>query len=249
MNSSQNRDGRSQPADDRVAVEHLRRALVAGRDWPTALLEAMALWTAHEETYDGRHYSYFIAGEAFDWLTLAERLCCHLDGVIPEHEKEELLFRGAFPASFDQKQLQHLIGVDKYRGYLNYFYGVTVEEALQLAVEGEVQKRYLSNGNHYRGDFSEEAFVRIYGAPKSQLLRTFWAEHGRPMKPSIRVTEDKEFTYWLFKYRIKTLDKAKVASDTRKGLGQLQRMLSLSRAGAVSYIELPLGHGSRGSFP
>ncbi len=38
----------------------------------------------------------------------------------------------------------------------------------------------------------------------------------------MHLTELKEFTYWLFKYRMLHCDKAKVASDTRKGLRLLQ---------------------------
>ena len=36
-------------------------------------------------------------------------------------------------------------------------------------------------------------------------------------------TEAKEFTYWLFKYRLANHDKAKVASDTKRGLQYLNR--------------------------
>ena len=42
-----------------------------------------------------------------------------------------------------------------------------------------------------------------------------------------------EFNYWLFKYRMKTSDKAKVASDTRKGLKQLHEMMA---SGKVSMM-------------
>ena len=38
------------------------------------------------------------------------------------------------------------------------------------------------------------------------------------------LTELKEFTYWLFKRRIKIWDPARVASDTRKGLEKLQSL-------------------------
>ena len=37
------------------------------------------------------------------------------------------------------------------------------------------------------------------------------------------LTEKKEFTYWLFKRRIQQIEKARVASDTRKGLEWLSR--------------------------
>jgi hypothetical protein len=34
----------------------------------------------------------------------------------------------------------------------------------------------------------------------------------------------KEFTYWLFKYRLASCDPARVASDTRKALAMLSRI-------------------------
>jgi hypothetical protein len=37
------------------------------------------------------------------------------------------------------------------------------------------------------------------------------------------LSELKEFTYWLFKYRLKHNDKERVASDTRKALDWVQR--------------------------
>ena len=89
---------------------------------------------------------------------------------------------GRFPESFDESQFKDLLGADKYRGYLNYFYGVMVEEALQLAVEAEVHKRHLSNGNQYQRDFMDEAYFGIYGAPMSTLLKLFREakEYPRP---------------------------------------------------------------------
>ena len=206
------------------AVEHLTNALAEGRHWFTALLEAMALWSVPQETYRGREYRYFIGGEAFDWLLLAERLCDAAGGLIPEREAEELLFTGRLPARFDEAQFKDLLGIDKYRGYLNYFYGVTVEEALQLACEGEVHKRHLSGGNQYQSDFTEEAYLRIYRESRSELLKRFREERGYGSRRSTSLAEIKEFTYWLFEYRLKTSDKAKIASDTRKGLDQLRQM-------------------------
>ena len=205
-------------------IERLRWSLKEGREWPTALLETIALWTDAQETYKGRRYNYFIGGEAFDWLLLAERLCLAIGGLISQRESEDLLFGGRFPDSFDEARFKDLVGVEKYRGYLNYFYGVTVEEALQLAVEREVQKRHLSNCNRYRDDFSEEAFEKLYRTPRSGLLEAFRSEKGYPAKRSMGLSESKEFTYWMFKYRLRASDQAKIASDTRKGLQQLQEM-------------------------
>jgi len=222
-----------------MAIDHLRDSLDRGGDWPTALLEAMALWTLPRESLRGRVYNYLIGGEAFDWQLLAERLCDGVHGLVPEQEVEELLFTGRFPPTFDRSRLKDLLGVDKYRGYLNYYYGVTVEEALQLAIELEVLKRHTSNGIQYREDFTEEAFARIYGEPRDELLRTFRRESGYPDRPSIGLSESKEFTYWLFKYRLAVRDRARIASDIRKGLEQLRRMREATWTSADAPRDLP----------
>jgi hypothetical protein len=207
---------------------HLRTAVLEGRDWRVALVEAMALWSEPRETYRGREFVYFIGGEAFDWVALAERLLLELDGLVPAEEKEALLFSARLPAGMDESTFKRLLGVEKYRGHLNYVYGVTVELALQLAVEAEVHKRYVSNGIVFRGDLADEACEKIYGLPRSELLERFRADAGGGGSMTLR--ETREFTYWLFKYRLKRADPARVASDTKKGLLQLQRMQRAPRS-------------------
>ena len=44
------------------------------------------------------------------------------------------------------------------------------------------------------------------------------------LRSDIALGEWKAFTYWLFKQRLRRQDKARVASDTRKGLAQFTRM-------------------------
>ncbi len=212
------------------AVEHLWNSIDRDVDWPTALFEAMAMWTEAEETFDGRHFQFFIGGEAFDWLLLAERLLLEVDTLVPEADRDVLLFSGELPAGMDEDRIQSLLGVEKYRGYLNYYYGVTVEEALQLAVEQEVIKRYAAQGVRFGGDPSEEAFVKVYGAPRSELAVRFKHETTSTESDSMSFTEAKEFTYWLFKFRVEKSDKPKLASDTKKGLEQLDHMKSVARS-------------------
>ena len=226
----------NQSASQPAALEHFKSALQDGADWATALVESMALWTAPSETYLGRTFSYLVAGEAFDWLTLAERLCGEVAGLLPEPEKEALLFTGQLPESFDRGKLRSMLGVEKYRGYLNFHYGVTVEEALQLAAELEELKRYASNGVRYKDDCSEEAFRKIYGAAKTDLLAVHRREREAPENGAMDLKESKEFTYWLFKYRLSKSDKAKIASDTRKGLQQLELMRAATRARESSLL-------------
>ena len=207
----------------------LRRAVLDGEDWPIAVLDAMAAWTAPVEQFRGARHTYFIAGEAFDWLTLAQRLSVELSGLAPDDEVERLLFSGRLPARIDESVFRDVLGVEKIRGILNYFYGVTVEEALLYAVEREIQKRLLSNGVQFNGDLSERAFLRLYRRSEAELLWLFREEMGYPQRTSISFSHYKEFTYWLFKYRVRNSDKAKTASDTRKGLEQLEEMTAAHR--------------------
>jgi hypothetical protein len=203
------------------AIRHLEQAILSGKHWYIALLEAIGLWTDGEETYNGRHYRYLIDGEAFDWLLLSERLCEAVDDLLPEDEKVDLLFHGKPPIMLTKEKFKELIGSAKYHQYLNYFYGITVEEALILAVQEEVRKERRTLGYNNEHNLVNEVYHRIYGATKAILLKRFRREKGYPQLKSISLTELKEFTYWLFKYRLKNSDKARVASDTKKALEQL----------------------------
>ena len=206
---------------DAEAIRHLEQSIVSGQHWYIALLEAIGLWTAAEETRDGRTYCYLIEGEAFDCLLLAQRLCQAVDGLLPDDEQADLLFRGKPPLDLTNDKFKELIGITKYHQYLNYFYGITVEEALILAVREEVRKERRTLGLNKEPDYDNEVYRRIYGATKAVLLKRFRREKGYRQLKSIGLTELKEFTYWLFKYRLKQCDKARVASDTKKALQQL----------------------------
>jgi hypothetical protein len=209
------------PADGE-AIRHLKEAIASGKHWYIALLEAIGLWGAAEENVNGRHYQYLIANEAFDWLLLAERLLGEVDGLLPEDEKTALLFRSKPPVELSADEFKKFIGSHKYHQYLNYFYGITAEEALVQAVEEEVRKERTALVRNNEQDITDEVYRRIYGANQQELLRHFRREKKYPRKKSIGLTELREFTYWLFKYRLKNCDKARVASDTNKALKWLK---------------------------
>jgi hypothetical protein len=184
----------------------------------------MALWASSEEVHQGRWYRYLIDVEAFDWLLLAERLCAETDGLIPQEERESLLFYGRLPEEVTSQEFRRLLGPAKYSGYLNFYYGVTVEEALQLAVEEEVHKERHAKGFAYAGEESAEAFERLYQASQEALLVLFLQQKGYPDTGRLTYSQHQEFTYWLFKHRLKTSVPPKVASDTKKGLQMLERL-------------------------
>ena len=209
------------PVGEPEAIRYLRQAIISGQHWYLALLQAIGLWTTAEESYDGRTYCYLIDGEAFDWLLLAERLCQAVDDLLPHDELADFLLHGKPPLDLTDNRFKELIGSTKYHQYLNYFYGVTVEEALILAVREEVRKERRTLGLNKELDYDNEVYRRIYGTTKAALLRRFRQEKSYRQLKSIGLTELKEFTYWLFKYRLKQCDKARVASDTKKALQQL----------------------------
>jgi hypothetical protein len=224
MSNSDNQLQPSQltPTTDVEAIKYLEQAITGGKHWYIALLEAIGLWKAAEETHNGRTYRYLIAGEAFDWLLLAERLCEAVDGLLPDDERTALLFYGKPPLDLTIEKFKELIGSSKYHQYLNYFYGITTEEALMWAVQEEVRKERRTLGLNKEHDYDNEAYRRIYGATRAVLLKRFRHEKDYPQLKSTSLTELKEFTYWLFKYRLNHCDKARVASDTKKALTQLK---------------------------
>ena len=217
--------------DPEALIAGFRNDLGAGRPWLDALLDVVAHWDVPAEQVDGRDYRYLIGGEAFDWLLLAERLCEALHGhpALPQDEVDALLLHERFPQPLDEAAFKAALGPAKYRAHLNFIYGVRVEEALQLAVEQEVQKERRSGVTGLDARIDEDVFQRIYGGARLTLLAEYRSAHDRPMTGRISLSELKDFTYWLFKRRVQIQDPARVASDTRRALELLNRLEELKR--------------------
>lgn len=212
--------------DDLLA--RLRGLVESGeRHWFTAVLEGAGQWPLAEEEVDGRRYCYLIGGEAFDWLLLAERLCEALADVTPKDEREALLTHGRFPVEVSEEEFRRLLGPAKHRAHLNFFYGVRVEQALQIGVAQEVNKERLCQVGE-NGHIDEEVCSRIYGATRKELLERF-RQAGGLSGGELSPGDLHEFTYWLFKHRVSNADPARVASDTRKGLAMLTQLRPTSR--------------------
>jgi len=222
MNSKLNKQPSSPTPAESEVIQRLKEDIAAGKHWYIALLEAMGRWQTAEEVMEGRIYKYLITGEAFDWLLLAERLCLEVDGLLPEDEVTALLFHNKPPLETSPAEFKKLIGSRKHSQCLNYFYGITVEDALLQATEDEVRKERRVLGLNNEQNIDEEAHRRIYGETLQELLKLFRRENKHPQSHSISLTELKEFTYWLFKYRLLHNDKARIASDTKKALQWLK---------------------------
>ncbi|HXX59120.1 MAG TPA: hypothetical protein VEI27_00395, partial [Dehalococcoidales bacterium] len=107
--------------------------------------------------------------------------------------------------------------------YLNFYYGVTIERALVMAVQEEIRKERTVAGYVKDQDNSDEAFRRIYGATEIEMLTAFRKIYRHRAAKSIGLTEFKEFTYWLFKFRVNHSERSKVASDTKKAIDWMSR--------------------------
>lgn len=223
------------PAPDETLLR-MRQAIIGGQHWFDALLEAVGRWRVAEEWVGDRRFNYLVGGEAFDWLLLAERLVEEIRDVVPAKEADALLFEGRWPTDVDDSDFADRLGPAKHSAHLNYLYGVLVEEALQLAVEEDIHKEGYARawGSDPRAD--ESMFRRVYGKGLAELKALYYEETKTMLSADIDYPQWKAFTYWLFKTRMKRQDKARVASDTRKGLSQLSRMelaVSERRRGAT----------------
>jgi hypothetical protein len=94
---------------------------------------------------------------------------------------------------------------------------------LFLTVQEEVRKERRVSGYSNEDDVANEVYQRIYGATRGALIKHFRKEKGYSQLKSIGLSELKEFTYWLFKCRLRQCDRARIASDTRKALDRLER--------------------------
>jgi hypothetical protein len=211
-------------AGDARAIRHLKFEVRNRKPWYPALLEAIRMWRSPEEQYNGERYLYLIGGQAFDWLRLAERLCDEIRDVVPEEELAGLLFFDRPPVSLTEAEFKQSLGPAKYRAYLNFLYGVLVEQALLQGSIYEVRKASIVPLKPE--EEAARAYRRVYHAEMAELLDAFQKETQYPRRKSLTLTEMKEFTYWLFKYRVKTSEKSRIASDTKKALALIYRKMS-----------------------
>ncbi len=218
------------PLSPEQGIEAFRAAIESGLDWYDALLHVISRWVAPEEVVDGTLLRYLIAGEAFDWLLLAQRLVTAAEDLLPRDDVERLIVHGIPPHIQDEEQFEAAIGPAKYRAHLNFQYGVVVEELLLLSAEMEISKTGpLSRHGLPTPDI--EAYERVYGKPLDELRVIYNSEHGY-IGDEMTQSELREFIYWLSKYRIRVAEPARIASDTRKAMTMLARLES-SRARAA----------------
>ena len=215
-----------------AAISRLKSSIgSAESDWKLTVLEAIADWPLANEDVGGETFEYLIGGEAFNWRLLAQRLLGECGSLIPDETLWEWLSDSVLFAGFEEPDFMRAVGVEKFRAHLSYFYGVTVEQSLLVAVEEEVTHQRVGSGRQLSDGSLERAYGLLYGDEREHLWEVFRLEAGvhaaregwRHRDEHSLGSED-SFTYWLFKLRMERSDPAKIASDTRKGLAKLERM-------------------------
>lgn len=224
-NAKRVRVPREGPLNPEQGVESFRRALERSDEWYPALLAVIARWSHPREERDGTIYHYLIGGEAFDWLLLAERLLGEVNDLVPPQEAERLLLFGIAPDAGDDESFEAAIGTPKYRAHLNFQYGVVIEELLLLSVEQEYQKagRLVGSGQAMP---DVAAYDHVYGKSLDELMMLCGSECDVPLLSPISLKNWQSFTYWCSKYRVRTGEPARVASDTRKAVALMSRLES-----------------------
>jgi len=177
------------------AINHFKADIASGKNWFLALLEAVKNWPTSEETVGDQTYHYLIAGEALDMLQLAERLLKAAGNLVPEDEKVAFLFRNNPPVLLTPEKTKELLGDKRFAQYLNFFYGITAEEALLQAVEDEVRKEEGGLNMHNEVQIVDETYRRIYEVPQRVLLHHFRKEKGYTSSGSTSLEHMKEFSY------------------------------------------------------
>ncbi len=198
--------------------ERYRAELALGAHWYLAALRAAGVWSLRSEVVRQRRLVYLIDGQALDLLLIIERLVA-VGGGAKRNELDRLLFTGEPPIPLTEAEFRDALGPDGYSAYLNYFYGVTVEEALHCAVELEAGKAHALDASASLG-----IYERIYGRSLSDLVAAYAEERGDDPPRRLAWPGYKSFIYWLFRLRVRTSVAPRIASDTRKALDYLRRL-------------------------
>ncbi len=206
----------------REVVSRLRERIETGEHWHRAMLAAVAEWPLEDELVDDQRFVYLFDGEALDLARVYDRLAMEIADLVAEEELEDLLVHGRSSSGPSREDMRELMGIDRYKAYLTFIYGVLVEELVVLAVLQDLRRKRRASGLTRYDANLDDAYTYVYGETRRALLNRFRKERGLPQKKSIDLTELQEFRYWLFKLRLRTSDKSRVASDTKRALLLLQ---------------------------
>ena len=201
-------------------IKELKSKIENGIHWEIAIIDCISEWNIYEEFYRGYKYKYWINNEAFDWMTLTERLGSAIKSYIHKKKYQELIFTGLLPNKSSYEYMIKIISRNKLSQMRNFYYGIIIEDLIYIQKSQQYLKKSLDNTNTYDG------YEEIYGKNLNFLFKQFAKDVKYAKKNTINLYTYKEFIYWLFKYRIKNSDKTKVASDTNLSIKLAKSILN-----------------------
>ena len=205
-------------------------------NWQTAFLQTVAAWPIENERVYGETFHYFIAGEAFNWKRLAERIATELAqehvATIPAQQISDWIQASGVFGGIPEDEFRRILGVDGWRAHLNHFYGVQIEQCLITAVQSRIQKKRYSSGMPPSDDASEKAFLGLYEETEQELWIAFTEQNSQRLAnlfdespdDTRTIALDEEFTYWLFKRRIEHTNAPQIAAETKRGLDMMSQI-------------------------
>ena len=199
-------------------IERLKSKIENGINWEIAVVDCISEWNINEEFYRGYKYKYWINNEAFDWMTLTERLGSAIKSYLNKEKYHELIFTGLLPNKSSYEYMKKIISGNKLSQMRNFYYGIIIEDLIYVQKSQQYLKKSLYNTNNYDG------YEEIYGKNINLLFKQFAKNIKFTKKNTINLYIYKEFIYWLFKYRIQNSDETKVASDTNLSIKLAKNM-------------------------
>ena len=201
-------------------IQELKSKIENGINWEKAVVDWISDWYINEEFYRGYKYKYWINNEAFDWMTLTERLGSAIKSYLNKKKYHELIFTGLLPNKSSYEYMKKVISKNKLSQMRNFYYGIIIEDLIYI----QKSQQYLKNSLYAINDY--DGYEEIYGKNINLLFQQFAKNIKFTKQSTINLYTYKEFIYWLFKFRIKNSEKTKVASDTNLSIKLAKNILN-----------------------
>ena len=201
-------------------IQELKSKIENGINWEKAVVDCISDWDINEEFYRGYKYKYWINNEAFDWMSLTERLGSAIKSYLNKKKFDELIFTGLLPSKSSYEYMKKVISKNKLSQVRNFYYGIIIEDLIYIQKSQQYLKNSIYTTNEYDG------YEEIYGKNINLLFQQFAKITKFTNQTKINLYTYKEFIYWLFKFRIKNSDKTKVASDTNLSIKLAKNILN-----------------------
>ena len=148
-------------------IERLKSKIENGINWEIAVVDCISEWNINEEFYRGYKYKYWINNEAFDWMTLTERLGSAIKSYLDKEIYHQLIFTGLLPNKSSYEYMKKIISRNKLSQMRNFYYGIIIEDLIYVQKSQEYLKKSLYNTNNYDG------YEKIYGKNINLLFKQF----------------------------------------------------------------------------